>query len=156
MNLNLTLIGQSLAFLFFVWFCGTVIWPRFMAILEQRRRTIVEGLEAAKKGQLEFRDAQMNAERVILDAKKKSEEMIELAHTSANRIEEQSKIKASKESKRIIAAANQEAMHLEKQLKEELRNEVGDLAILIAEKIMQEKIDQKLHDKLINDLAKHL
>ena len=43
MNLNATIIGQSIAFAFFVWFCMKYVWPPVVAILEERANKIAEG-----------------------------------------------------------------------------------------------------------------
>ena len=37
MNINLTLIGQSITFAVFVWFCMKFVWPPIMNALEQRK-----------------------------------------------------------------------------------------------------------------------
>ena len=47
MNIDATLIGQSIAFFLFVWFCMKFIWPPLTKALEDRKRTIADGLAAA-------------------------------------------------------------------------------------------------------------
>ncbi|HSS66838.1 MAG TPA: F0F1 ATP synthase subunit B, partial [Gammaproteobacteria bacterium] len=47
MNINLTLIGQSIAFAIFVWFCLRFVWPPIIKALEDRKSRIAEGLAAA-------------------------------------------------------------------------------------------------------------
>ena len=49
MNFNFTFIGQSISFLVFVWVTKTYIWPLFAAILEERKKRIADGLEAAAR-----------------------------------------------------------------------------------------------------------
>ena len=51
MDINLTLIGQSIAMLVFVWFCMKVIWPPLLNALEERQKQIEDGLAAADRGQ---------------------------------------------------------------------------------------------------------
>ena len=50
MNINLTLIGQSIAFIVFVWFCLKFIWPHILNALNERRQKIADGLAAAEEG----------------------------------------------------------------------------------------------------------
>ena len=54
MNINLTLIGQSITFAVFVWFCMKFVWPPIMNALEQRKTKIADGLAAAERGALEL------------------------------------------------------------------------------------------------------
>jgi len=53
MNINATLIGQSIAFFVFVWFVMKFVWPPLIAALDERKKTIADGLAAAERGQNE-------------------------------------------------------------------------------------------------------
>jgi len=48
-DINMTLIGQSIAMIVFVWFCMKFIWPPILAALEERQKQIEEGLAAARQ-----------------------------------------------------------------------------------------------------------
>ena len=54
MNFNATVIGQMIAFAVFVWFCMKFIWPFFIQALEERKKTIYDGLAAGEKGHHEL------------------------------------------------------------------------------------------------------
>ena len=49
MDINATLIGQTIAMIVFVWFCMKYIWPPLMKALEERKKNIAEGLAAAER-----------------------------------------------------------------------------------------------------------
>ena len=52
MNINATLIGQTIAFIIFVWFCVKYVWPPIIKAIEERQSQIANALasaEAAKK-----------------------------------------------------------------------------------------------------------
>ena len=53
MNINLTLIGQTIAFAVFVWFCMRFVWPPVITALNERKTRIADGLAAADEGQRE-------------------------------------------------------------------------------------------------------
>ena len=50
MNFNATLIGQSIAFVVYVWFVMKYVWPLFAKMLDERRQKIADGLAAAEYG----------------------------------------------------------------------------------------------------------
>lgn len=53
MNINLTLIGQAIAFaFFFVAFCMKFVWPPLINAISERQRKIADGLNAAEKRKL--------------------------------------------------------------------------------------------------------
>ena len=69
MSINLTLIGQAISFAIFVWFCMKFIWPPLTSALEQRRKTISDGLSAAELGQQSLEKAKVDVELKLSEAK---------------------------------------------------------------------------------------
>ena len=65
MNINATMIGQSITFFFFVWFCMKFVWPPIMQALEARTKQIADGLAAAERGKHEQELAQKRASEVL-------------------------------------------------------------------------------------------
>ncbi|MHB1238022.1 MAG: F0F1 ATP synthase subunit B, partial [Gallionella sp.] len=49
MNINATLLAQTIMFALFVWFCMKFVWPPIMAALEQRKKHIADGLADAER-----------------------------------------------------------------------------------------------------------
>ena len=49
MNINLTLIGQMIAFVCFVVFCMKYVWPPIIAAMQERADKIADGLAAADR-----------------------------------------------------------------------------------------------------------
>ena len=58
MNINLTLIGQSLTFLVFIFFCMKFVWPALIGVMQEREQRIAEGLEAADRADKDLELAQ--------------------------------------------------------------------------------------------------
>ena len=54
MNINATLILQSIAMMIFVWFCMKFIWPPLLKALDERRERIAEGLAASDRAEKEL------------------------------------------------------------------------------------------------------
>ena len=65
MDFNLTLIGQTIAMIVFVWFVMAKIWPPVMAALDQRRKEIADGIAAGEKGQKELADARHGSDAIL-------------------------------------------------------------------------------------------
>ncbi len=70
MNINATLIGQSLSFLVFVWFCMKFIWPVIRGAMEEREQKIAEGLQAADRANKDLELAQEKADHQLREAKR--------------------------------------------------------------------------------------
>lgn len=156
MNINLTLIGQSIAFVVFVWFCMKFIWPPLMKALEDRKEKIAEGLAAAERGMKEQELGKKRGAEVIKDAKGKATEIIAGAEKRGAEIVDEAKSEAKIEGERIIISAKGEIDQEINRAREKLRGEVAMLATAGAEQILGKEVDADTHSKMLADLAAQL
>lgn len=152
MNINATLIGQSIAFFVFVWFVMKYVWPPLIAALEERKKTIADGLAAAEKGKHEQELAEKAAEKHIKHAKDQAAEIVAQAQKRATEIVEEAKHGAKEEADRIKAAANAEIDQEVNRAKEHLRQQVAGITIAGAEKVLKREIDEKAHGDIVDEL----
>ncbi|MCA1804494.1 MAG: F0F1 ATP synthase subunit B [Xanthomonadaceae bacterium] len=153
MNINATLIGQSIAFFLFVWFCLKFIWPPLINALNERKKVIADGLAAAERGQHEQELAQKRAAEVLHEAKQQASEIIGRAEKRANEIVEEAKGDAKQEGGRILTAAQAEIDQEVHRAREALRTQVVGIALAGAEKVLEREIDASTHDDLLNKLV---
>lgn len=156
MNINLTLIGQSITFIFFVWFVMKFVWPPLVTALEERKKTIADGLAAAEKGKHDGELAKQRVLDTLKDAKAQAQDIINLAEKRASEIVEESKENARAEGERIIAAANAELEQEVNRAREQLRGQVVTLAVSGASKVLKREIDEKANEDLLKDLVAQL
>jgi len=152
----MTLIGQTIAMIVFVWFCMKFIWPPLLAAIEERQAKIAEGLAAADKGQESLAKAMAEATSIIEDARKQATGILDQAHARANEIVADGKTSGAKERERQLEAAKGEIEQEANRAREELRAQVSAIAIASAEKILQREIDSKQHEDILGKLAAEL
>ncbi|MCJ8338450.1 MAG: F0F1 ATP synthase subunit B [Pseudomonadales bacterium] len=156
MNINLTIIGQIIAFFFFVVFCMKYVWPPITAALEERKKKIAEGLDAADRAERDLLAAKEQAEADMQDSKEQSAAIIEQANKRASQIVDEAKEAAHVEAERIKLAAQADIEQEVNRAKETLRTQVAVLAIAGAEKILEATVDEAAHAKLVDKLAAEL
>ena len=156
MNINLTLIGQSLSFIFFVLFCMKFVWPAITNAMAERQKLIAEGLEAADKASRDRELAQEEAVAKLHKAKQEAAAIIEQANKRSNQIIDEAKEQARVEGERIKAAAQAEVEKQVTQAREELRSQVAVLALQGAEKVLASSVDAAVHQNMLNQLAAEL
>lgn len=156
MNINLTLIGQSITFAVFVWFCMKYVWPPIMAALAERKKLIADGLAAGERGKHELELASKRAADVLREAKQQAAEVIAQAEKRGTEIIEEAKHAAKAEGDRMIAAARAEIEQEATRAREMLREQVAVLAVAGAERILRREIDAKAHADLLEALKKEL
>ncbi len=156
MNINLTLIGQSITFFFFVWFCLKFVWPPIMNALVERKKLIADGLAAGEKGKHDLELAEKSAIDKLKVAKNKAAEIINHAEKRAGEIVDEAKDHAKVEAERIVAGAQSDIDQEVNRAREELRKSVADLAIVGASKILEKEVDARAHAKMVDSLVAQL
>ena len=153
MNINATLLGQTIMFALFVWFCMKFVWPPIMAALEERKKQIADGLAAAERGKHDLELAAHRSADLIREAKEKASEIIAQSDKRASEIVEAAKVQAHAEGERIVVAAKAEVEQEVFRAKEQLRKQVSEVALAGAGKILGREIDAKAHNDLLEKLV---
>ena len=156
MDFNLTLIGQTVAMIVFVWFCMRYIWPPVMKAIEQRRKEIADGIAAGEKGQRELADARHGSEAILADARSKAVQVVDLAHKRGNDLVSEAKNMATAEGQRLVSQARGEIESEQNRARDGLRKEVATLALAGAAKVLGREVDAKAHAQLLDELAAEL
>jgi len=156
MDFNLTLIGQTVAMIVFVWFCMKWIWPPVMAAIDKRRKEIADGIAAGEKGYKELADAKLGADGILADARQKAVQVVDIAHKRSSDLVGEAKSLATSEGQRLIAQARAEAENEQARARDNLRKEVAALAVAGATKVLGREVDAKTHAALLDELAAQL
>lgn len=156
MNINATLIGQSITFMVFVWFCMKYVWPPIMHALNERKTQIADGLAAAEKGQHEEERAKRRAVDTLKEAKEQAGEIIANAQRRGNEIIAEAKGTAREEAGRIVEAGNAEIEQEVNRAREHLRGQVVSLAVAGAGRVLKREVDSKANEDLLKDLVAQL
>ena len=156
MNINLTLIGQMVAFICFVAFCMKYVWPPIIAAMQERADKIADGLAAADRASHDLELAQEKAVERLKEAKHEAAGIVDSANKRAGQIVEEAKDAAVVESDRVKLSAQAEIEQEMNRAREELRGQVAALALSGAEKVLGSAIDQQAHAQLVDQLASEL
>jgi F-type H+-transporting ATPase subunit b len=156
MNFNATLIGQTIAFFVFVWFCMKFVWPPIMQALNDRKTRIADGLAAAERGLKERELAENHAKEVLHEAKRQAAEIISQAQKRGNEIVEEAKGQARDEGQRLLEAARSEIDQEMSRARDELRGQVVQLAVVGARKVLEKEVNAADHERLLKDVAAQL
>ena len=156
MSINLTLIAQALAFALFIWFCVKFIWPPLTRAIEQRQKTIADGLAAGERGRQELEAAGKRANEELTKARDRVGEIIASAEKRDSQMLEDAKGEARAEADRIIAGAKAEIEQQVARAKESLREQLAVLAVAGAEKILRREVDAKAHAEMLNQLKREI
>jgi len=156
MNLTATLIIQSLVLIILGWVVMKFIWPPLNSAIEERQRKIADGLAAADKGEKSLAEAQSAASEIVKEARGQAGKIVDQANRRSNEMIDEAKSTASNEGARLIGEARSEVTLEKGRLRDQLRGEVGSLAVVGAARILGREIDAKAHADLIEQLAREI
>ena len=152
MNMNATLILQSIAMMVFVWFCMKFIWPPILKAMDERRAKIADGLAASDRAEKALKDANQEVEKQIMAARDKAGEIVDQANQRHGQILEQAKDDTTDERRKQVVAGEAEITQSANQAREELRATVASLAVLGARQILEREVDEDTHRELLDKL----
>jgi len=156
MNINATLLGQTIMFIMFVWFCMKFVWPPVMGALEARKKQIADGLAAAERSKHDLELAQARSRDTLREAREKATDTIGAAERQAAHILEEARGEATRLINHAREVAEGEAGAAAQRAKEALRDQVAQLAVAGAAKILRREVDAKVHADLLAALKAEL
>lgn len=156
MNINLTLIGQSISFALFVWFCMHYVWPPIISALRTRQEQITEGLDMAERSKRDLANTQEQVKEELSKAHTQGTEIIDQANRQAKRILQEAKDQSQGEARRQKELAAVEIEQERNRALESLRTHLSRLVVEGTEKILQKSIDVDTHREALEKLSRDL
>jgi F-type H+-transporting ATPase subunit b len=156
MNINFTLFAQAIVFAAFIWFTVRFVWPPLLRAIEQRQKTIADGLAAGERGRQELEAAGQRAHEELARARERVSEIINSAEKRDGQMLEEAKAAARAEAERIIAAAKADIDQQVGKAREMLREQVASLAVAGAERILRREVNAKAHAEMLEQLKKEI
>ena len=104
-------------------------YKRVLAILEERRQRIADGLANAEKIKAELQRTEASRLEVLNQANAQANKLIEEARAAANRVREEETQKAIAAAEQIISKAREAAAADHARMLTELKREVGRLVV---------------------------
>lgn len=149
MSIDLTFIGQIVVFLTLVFLMRKYLYGPMNDLLEGRAKKIAEGLAAADAGKEARAVAEAEIKELLKASRVRAQEIVSAAEKRAAEVSEEVVNKAREEGQQIVAAARDEVTSEIERARQGLRQEVADLAVLAAERVLDAELDAKRHAKLI-------
>ena len=150
-NIDKSLIIQALNFIILLFVLHRFLYKPLLAKMEERSGAIKKSLDEAQAARAEAaRQQEENAAR------------LKAAYTEAAAIREQALKEAADEQRRLVEAARAESQRMieaakaqmdadVRKAREELRREVSDLAVAVAEKLIRKSLRDEDHRRIVDD-----
>lgn len=131
-------------------------YKRILAMLEERRQQIAQGLANAEQIKAELARTEAERKEVILEANGQATRLIEEARAAAARVQQEETQKAIATAEQIIAKAREAAAQDHAQMLAELKREVGRLVVQTTAAVTGKVLTPEDQRRLAEDTAKRL
>lgn len=138
-----TFFFMLIAFALLVFILGKWGWPLMLKTLKQREEEIANSLSAAEKAREDMRLLKAGNEELLQQAKREREEMLLSARLASEEVIEKAKATATEEANRIVENARESINYEKLKAMHDLRNEIGNISIEIAEKLLRSELSDK-------------
>jgi F-type H+-transporting ATPase subunit b len=143
----------TLFFLILLFVLGKFAWPAILTAIRARNESIKQALEAAEKAKLEMAKLQADNQKILAEAKAERDAMMMEAKQLKDKLIAEAKEQASAEARRLVNNARESIQAEKKAAINDLKNQVANLSLDIAEKILKKKLeDSKAQKELIHTL----
>lgn len=120
--------------------------------LYDRKVTIEKGVADARAAEKERFRAKEEAEEIVTAAKREKREILTRAQEEAQAVKDRAEDEAESKADAIINQAHKEIAADRESMKAELQGQIGDLAVLAAEKIIEREVTNDDHQQLVADV----
>ena len=136
------LIIQLIAFVAFVAIFWKLALGPITNMLDERRRRIQEGMEAAERMQRELEATRAQNEEVLNQARREAQQILAQARENSEQMLARAQEQARAEAEQMIEKARATIQAEQQQAWQQLRQDVADLAIAAATKIVRRELDR--------------
>ena len=145
------------AFLCLYFILAKWAWPFIIKSMEERADKIDKGVAVAQEAEARLNNAKAEADKIIAAAQEKHNEMLRDTAKTRNELVEQAHAAAAAEAQKVTEAAQISIEQARKESEKQMRLEMGELALQIAEKVIRRNIaddeaQRALVDQYLNEV----
>ena len=151
------IVWMTISFALLIWILGKFAWKPIMKGLKEREESIDEALNQANKAREEMKELQFSNVQLLKEAKEERDSILRDARKVKESIIEEAREKANVEAIRIVENAKEAIENEKMAAMHEMKNQLAQLSIEIAEKIIREELAAKdRHKQLIEKMLKEV
>jgi len=149
-----TLLAFTIVFLILRKFA----WGPILSSLNEREKGIADSIASAERVKAEMATMQAENQKIMVQAREERTQMLKEAKELKDKIVNEAKDQAKDEASKIISDARVQIDHLKMAAMTEVKNEVANLALQVAEKVLRKNLssdaDQSNYAKMLAEEVK--
>jgi F-type H+-transporting ATPase subunit b len=153
LGINLgALLAFLISFVILLVLLSVVLYKPVTKMLDERAAKIKESMEQVEHIKKESARAEETVKAQIETGRKEGQAIVAQASQIGEKVKEEARAEARQQAESLIAKARLEIERERQEGFDQLRQEFVDLAILAAEKVINQSLDKKAHQRLIEEV----
>ncbi|HVP56658.1 MAG TPA: F0F1 ATP synthase subunit B [bacterium] len=145
------LLAQIASFLVALFILWRFFWGPLTQMIEKRRSDITKDIEGAKSGREEVERVKQQYQAELSEIESRAKKILDAA-TADGQVAREEILKAAQEQARAFLDNAKAEIAVERDLAmTQMRKETVDLAVLIAEKILKQSVDQGTRERMLSE-----
>lgn len=136
-------VWTLVAFLIVLFILKKFAWKPILKMLGERETGIAESIAAAERVKAEMKQMQAENETLLAQAREERSQLLKEAKETKDRIISEAKEQAKTEAAKIMDESRIQIQHQKNAAMTEVKNEIGKLAVEVAEKILRKQLSEK-------------
>jgi F-type H+-transporting ATPase subunit b len=152
-----TVFWASIAFILVLVILKKMAWGPILQTLEEREQGIANALKQAELAKAEMASLKSGNEQLLKEAREERDRILKEAKEIGDKMRSEAKERAAQDGAALLANAQREIETQKKAAIQELKNQVANLSIQIAEQLVKDKLSDAekqnaLNSQLIDEL----
>jgi F-type H+-transporting ATPase subunit b len=143
------LIAQLVNFLLLLFILSRFLYPRVVAMLDERAARVRESMERAEQVRQDAERMEAQFQERLAEARREGQQIVSNASQIAQRIQTEAQEKAGREAEAFLTRAREQIQRETEAARLQLRQEVVSLATLAASRVVERSLDERQHVELI-------
>jgi len=145
------IIWTIIIFVILLFLLKKIAWGPLIKALNNREDSIKSAIENAEKQNNEARTLLEENKKQLAESTNEARKIIDSSRNAGNKLRDEILAKANEDTRKMVEQAKREIEQKEQSALENLKEEISDLAIKAAEKIISESLDENRQKKIIDD-----
>ena len=152
------LFWMLLAFLVILFVLGKYAFPAIVNMVDNRKKYIDESLQKAHEASERLENIRQESEAILQEARTQQAQILKEAAETRDAIVQKAQEQARNEGARLLSEAKAEIEGEKQQAIRDIREQVADLSVQIAEKVLREKLStdaeqMNMIERLLDDVT---
>jgi F-type H+-transporting ATPase subunit b len=151
------IVWSTLTFIILLWLLKKFAWKPILNAIKSREASIEHALSAAEDAKKEVQNLTADNQKLLQEARAERESMLKEAREIKEKMIADAKAQAQAEGEKIVLQAQQSIEGEKKAAIADIKNQVAELSIEIAEKVLRDQLDNKDKQlKMVDQLVENI